>query len=577
MRQEHLDEVLRECLEATQFLHNGRILEEADQQTIRAALSCYFALIFYVCRLNWKELSRLVRDFPKSTERIKSDTELVSDFVRDGKGELPAWVLRCSALRQYIESCKRPINAKNVHRLKNAYTIGEFLQHLTLQAPISDADGVTELGRFSERGTYRPIHSRIADILNHWYPQKNISGYCQVSGGASNGCPRSIGSGYKYWTMIHSIRSASLCSMLGEPVDHLVQNRIPTSRLFAVPKGITKPRWITIEDTSQNFVQKGVRSALDVITSTTDTPVIIGVDDQTASQSLALRSSYSEVYATIDFSNASDSIKVNYLNEWNLRPYIVRARSPYVSFDNEVVYSETYGGMGNAVTFAVLRWFIAALVAAACEDSGVATSGIVFGDDAIVPCSAVNQFLLLAEQAGLVVNDQKSFWNGDFREACGMHAIMGNDITPLRIPRGFSFPKRPNSSEFSSWISFVNHCQDFSTDLGRFVMRQCPQVVKDNTVFASEGEGVLHSNGVHLNRQLQYRYNRKFHRGEYQVLSEIARQSTICDEIRYWMVLRELAQTKRTKLMDPDDRIEICGGPIQQELRRLWVPSSDLI
>jgi hypothetical protein len=54
----------------------------------------------------------------------------------------------------------------------------------------------------------------------------------------------------------------------------------------------------------------------------------------------------------------------------------------------------------------------------------------VYGDDLIVPSDEAPLICTTLAQFGFKVNAHKSFWNGKFRESCGMDAYDGNDVTP---------------------------------------------------------------------------------------------------------------------------------------------------
>jgi len=57
----------------------------------------------------------------------------------------------------------------------------------------------------------------------------------------------------------------------------------------------------------------------------------------------------------------------------------------------------------------------------------------VYGDEIIVPVEFVPSVIQLLEAFGLVVNMDKSFWNGKFRESCGGDYFDGEWVTPIRL------------------------------------------------------------------------------------------------------------------------------------------------
>jgi hypothetical protein len=97
--------------------------------------------------------------------------------------------------------------------------------------------------------------------------------------------------------------------------------------------------------------------------------------------------------------------------------------------------------MGNAVTFPVeslLFLSIALATTMACRNLSNSLRSVeslrdevaVFGDDIIVPVEVRELFVEALEVLHFKVNTQKSFWNGRFRESCGVDAFDGVDITP---------------------------------------------------------------------------------------------------------------------------------------------------
>ena len=57
----------------------------------------------------------------------------------------------------------------------------------------------------------------------------------------------------------------------------------------------------------------------------------------------------------------------------------------------------------------------------------------VYGDDIVVPVDCVQRVIQFLELFGLVVNMDKSFWNGKFRESCGGDYYCGEWVTPIRL------------------------------------------------------------------------------------------------------------------------------------------------
>jgi hypothetical protein len=103
-----------------------------------------------------------------------------------------------------------------------------------------------------------------------------------------------------------------------------------------------------------------------------------------------------------------------------------------------------FAPMGSAVCFP-LECIVFAII---CEASVRHQSGrrsrkydyVVYGDDIVIRAEYYDTAIEILSQLGFAVNSTKSF--GDrypdvvpFREACGIEALGGKDITPLRISR----------------------------------------------------------------------------------------------------------------------------------------------
>jgi len=98
--------------------------------------------------------------------------------------------------------------------------------------------------------------------------------------------------------------------------------------------------------------------------------------------------------------------------------------------------------MGNALTFPIQSIVFTALAITAIIDlKGQAPSYRnvkraakcirVYGDDIIVKTEYARQVAIWITNAGLIVNERKSFFDGYFKESCGVDAYKGVDVTPL--------------------------------------------------------------------------------------------------------------------------------------------------
>jgi hypothetical protein len=79
----------------------------------------------------------------------------------------------------------------------------------------------------------------------------------------------------------------------------------------------------------------------------------------------------------------------------------------------------------------------------------------VFGDDIIVDWYAAPECIRVLNLLGFSVNEDKTYIEGQFREACGVEAYRGNEIQPLRYKR----------LSFGTQLQEVSPIEDIATSL----------------------------------------------------------------------------------------------------------------
>lgn len=208
------------------------------------------------------------------------------------------------------------------------------------------------------------------------------------------------------------------------------------SRIVTVPKNYKTDRTIAIEPCMNMYIQKGlggyIRSRLK--------RVGIDLDDQTINQNLAREGSLDGSLATIDLSMASDTVSyqvVKTLFPSHICDFIEETRTDYgVHSDGAVTRFQKVSSMGNGFTFELESALFWALAKAVITLDGTSDSRFsIYGDDIIVPSVVVPRLFEVLEYCGFVVNDDKSFWTGGFRESCGKHYMDGRDVTPFYIKK----------------------------------------------------------------------------------------------------------------------------------------------
>jgi hypothetical protein len=255
-------------------------------------------------------------------------------------------------------------------------------------------------------------------------------------------------------------------------VPYIRRMRMSSAVLKAVAKDIGALRTITMEEAVMQYAQQCIKLQMyrnienDVVWASQ----FIKFSSQESSRRLALRGSrYSRSSlkpCTYDLSKASDTVSVDLvINTFpsSLLHELMCSRTWDVQTSSHgVVEIDMFAGMGSAVTFPVQSLlFIAisilgvfrALEKQRTSDEISSVDCIeeylnaidephiskylkivrVYGDDIIVPELAAQEVGELLTRLGLTVNKDKSFTNDyAFREACGIFAYAGVDITPAR-------------------------------------------------------------------------------------------------------------------------------------------------
>lgn len=231
----------------------------------------------------------------------------------------------------------------------------------------------------------------------------------------------------------------------------------PSSRFKAVPKTALKLRGICIEENEVQFLQQGVRRALTAHIA--QHPLYrrrIVLKDQSVNGWMAMESSKSRSFATIDLSNASDLVAregVSWIFQDNtdlhnaLMALSTKYVEPPVGVKDALHKTAKFAPMGSAICFPIMSLYFMFIIRAAISLSKLpnphllSTNVFVYGDDLVVPSIAYDVVTSTLQRFGLVVNLTKSYVKSYFRESCGVHAFKGMDVTPVYI-RSFPHHKR---------------------------------------------------------------------------------------------------------------------------------------
>lgn len=260
---------------------------------------------------------------------------------------------------------------------------------------------------------------------------------------------------------------------------------VPGGKFDTVPKNSKTDREIEPQPTMNVALQRAVglymRSRLKNA----------GIDlrDQSINQRLARHGSLTGSLATLDLKMASSLISDRVVfellpSEWYTLLDDLRTKGASIPDDLGGGYRvwERFSSMGNGFTFELESLIFFALAKAAIEvhttlkcKPGIDIS--VYGDDLIVPSASVEAVISVLEGAGFIINTDKSFWSGPFRESCGKHYHNGLDISPFYIRKPINTLHRVVwlLNALRKWASTSEGCDPRIYDLWLRIRRKhCP-------------------------------------------------------------------------------------------------------
>lgn len=203
---------------------------------------------------------------------------------------------------------------------------------------------------------------------------------------------------------------------------------VESNRVVTVPKDARGDRVISAEPTGNTFLQQGVGRYLRKRLKRFG----VNLDDQRINQSWA-EYALPLGLATLDLSSASDSICTELVAQllpldWFL--FLDDLRSHKSKLDGIEFHNERFSSMGNAFTFELETLIFYCLTKAVVNESGKLGTVSVYGDDIVVNAELFDRVVDVFEEVGFVINREKSFAEGVFRESCGKHYFNGTDVTP---------------------------------------------------------------------------------------------------------------------------------------------------
>lgn len=136
--------------------------------------------------------------------------------------------------------------------------------------------------------------------------------------------------------------------------------------------------------------------------------------------------------ATVDFSNASNSTKLDSVkfllgNTQLFRKHLNVSRIATCQYRDTFHQLTMFSPMGCGSTFELMTWILTAAARLFDENA------TVFGDDVVIKRSCVPRFLALTAALGYNINVTKTFVEGTFRESCGAFISHGRNIKSFQF------------------------------------------------------------------------------------------------------------------------------------------------
>lgn len=155
--------------------------------------------------------------------------------------------------------------------------------------------------------------------------------------------------------------------------------------------------------------------------------------------------------ATVDQSMASDNITPKLVEMLVPRRWaraLSFGRLSKLRIGDDLIHCQTFSTMGIGFTFPLQMLIFLGLTHATCdlweEEHGAVMDRTIsaFGDDLICPVEIHTELEWVFESLGLVINRDKTFWSGPFRESCGSDYFRGYDVRPAYVPTGGALSKK---------------------------------------------------------------------------------------------------------------------------------------
>jgi len=221
---------------------------------------------------------------------------------------------------------------------------------------------------------------------------------------------------------------------------------VDSDKITFVPKDARTERPIAISASLNMYLQLGVSHTLMKKLA----KVGVNLYDQTRNRELAYQGSrYFQVagvdnpnqFSTIDLASASDTISLEIVKlllpaDWYALLMDLRHETGILG--EELLKYQKFSAMGNGYTFALESLIFWAVAKAAIQVSGQECTHrdiSVFGDDIIVRRHSSQLAVDALIWSGFLINSEKSFLTGPFKESCGADFFKGTNVRPFYLKR----------------------------------------------------------------------------------------------------------------------------------------------
>jgi hypothetical protein len=364
-------------------------------------------------------------------------------------------------------------------------------------------------------------------------------------------------------------------------------------RVVTVPKTLKSPRVIAIEPSCMQYVQQGIRDWLyNRLESYWLSAGHVNFRDQSINQRLALTSSKTGLFATIDLSDASDRVPRNLALEMfraspDLQDSIDACRSTMAQLpDGRLVGPlRKFASMGSALCFPIeAMYFYTICVVALLKKHRlpvtqrnifeVSRGLYIYGDDIVVPTDAATSVLDYLQKYNCKVNVNKTFVSGSFRESCGVDAFGGMEVTPTYVRQLFP-ENRHQAKNLISWVATANSFYKKGYwRTATFMFNHIERII-GNLPYVSETSPGL-GRISYLGYESAERWNPYLHRFEIKAMvpSPVRRTDVLEGYGALTKCFLDLVRSEnRTDPLQVGSKLETSALPYAVALKRRWVPA----